>query len=311
MPRRIDPPESGDGAGSVPARRRYQFRESAWFKDDVRGLGEPMGKRANARLQRFMNEWRANVSETDLARKYELKIPKTDSSCRQLDLRQVRFLNKVRVYFTIIEERRTIWLLAIGFKEAVLGKKPRLSGHVNMPGQFARGIMSETDNSKFWWDAGTLEDSAREYVEESEESAKDYLRESWLAGTMALLARARWATNLTQADVAERLGTTQSAIARLERAYDTSLARFWEYLYACGVVPLETETVPFADLREFVRQQPGADRTAEPVKKWIAKNKKIVNRKTVSNPPKRKQPASRDKIPAFVNEDEEPYSTGS
>jgi transcriptional regulator with XRE-family HTH domain len=171
--------------------------------------------------------------------------------------------------------------------------------------------MSETDFSKYWWDAGTLEDSARESVEESEESAKVYLRESWLAATMAMLSRARWAAKLTQAEVAERLGTTQSSVARLERADDTTFGRFWEYLYACGVVPLELETVPFDDLREYVHQQPGADRTAEPVKKWIAKNKKVVNRKTASKPPKRKQPVPRGKIPAFVNEDEESYSAGA
>jgi transcriptional regulator with XRE-family HTH domain len=177
-----------------------------------------------------------------------------------------------------------------------------------MPEQFERGIMSETDFSKYWWDAGTLEDSAREYVEESEESAKVYLRESWLAATMAILHRARWATNLTQAEVAERLGTTQSAIARLERADDTTFGRFWEYLYACGVVPLELETVCFEDLREYVRRQPGADRTVEPVKQWMAKSKKTVNRESTSKTPRRKQPASKDNIPAFGNEETEPYS---
>jgi transcriptional regulator with XRE-family HTH domain len=167
--------------------------------------------------------------------------------------------------------------------------------------------MSETDFSKYWWDAGTLEDSAREWVEESEESARDYLRESWLAATMAMLSRARWASKLTQVEVAARLGTTQSAIARLERADDTTFGRFWEFLYACGVVPLELETVPFDDLREYVRQQPGADRTVEPVKQWISKSKKTVNRKSTTNKPKRKQPAPKDTIPAFVNEDVEPY----
>jgi hypothetical protein len=79
---------------------------------------------------------------------------------------------------------------------------------------------------------GTLADAAREYVEESEESAHIYLRESWLSGAIATMYRARWAADLTQAEVAERLGTTQSAIARLERADDTTLRRLWEYLYA-------------------------------------------------------------------------------
>jgi transcriptional regulator with XRE-family HTH domain len=148
---------------------------------------------------------------------------------------------------------------------------------------------------------GTIADMARESVEESEESAKGFLRESWRAHTMATLYRARWAANLTQAEVAESLGTTQSAIARLERAEDTSLRRFWDYLYVCGVSPLWVETVPFSELREYVRQQPGADRTARPVEKWRASK----------HPPKatpRRKRAARSKEPAFINEDKETYS---
>jgi transcriptional regulator with XRE-family HTH domain len=146
-----------------------------------------------------------------------------------------------------------------------------------------------------------MDDAARRYVEESEESAKIYLRESWLSGMIATLYRARWAADLTQAEVAERLGTTQSAIARLERAEDTTLKRLWEYLYACGVTPVEVETVPFAELREYVRQQPGADRTAEPVKKWRARK-----HRPKSTPRRKRTPQS--KAPAFINEDKETYS---
>jgi hypothetical protein len=103
--------------GSVPARRQYQFRQSKWFRDDVRDLSPDVAERTRAKLQQFIDDWHANVSEADLARKYELKIPRADPSCRQLNLRQVRFINKVRAYFTIVEEQQSIWLLSIGFKE--------------------------------------------------------------------------------------------------------------------------------------------------------------------------------------------------
>jgi hypothetical protein len=102
---------------SVPARRQYQFRQSKWFRDDVRDLSPDVAERTRAKLQQLIDDWHANVSEADFARKYELKIPKTDPSCRRLALRQVRFINKVRAYFTIVEEQQSIWLLSIGFKE--------------------------------------------------------------------------------------------------------------------------------------------------------------------------------------------------
>jgi hypothetical protein len=69
-------------------------------------LGGPIAKRANAKLQHFINDWQTNVSDTDLAHKYELKIPMTDPSCRRLDIRQIRFANKIRAYFTIIDEQQ-------------------------------------------------------------------------------------------------------------------------------------------------------------------------------------------------------------
>ena len=119
MPRRdgndrFAKPES---ESTFSARRQYQFRQSKWFSDDMRDLGWEAAERTKAKLQQFIDDWHANVSEADLVRKFELKIPKADPSCRRLGLRQVRFINKVRAYFTIVDEQRVIWLLSIGFKE--------------------------------------------------------------------------------------------------------------------------------------------------------------------------------------------------
>jgi hypothetical protein len=76
-----------------------------------------MGRRVNDELAQFVKDWHSNAPEVDLARFYNLKIPRTDPSCRRLDLRQIRIQNKIRAYFTIVDDQRVIWFLAVGFKE--------------------------------------------------------------------------------------------------------------------------------------------------------------------------------------------------
>ena len=119
-------------------------------------------------------------------------------------------------------------------------------------------------------DAGTLDDAVRGFLAEDEESCRAYLKESWLAAVMAELRRARQRAGLTQADLAERMGTKQPSIARLERAEDTTLGRLWDYLYACGEAPTEIETVPVAGHAGFVEACPSDERTASAVRTWLA-----------------------------------------
>jgi transcriptional regulator with XRE-family HTH domain len=62
-----------------------------------------------------------------------------------------------------------------------------------------------------------------------------------------LIREARRRAGLTQAQLAERLGTTQSAIARLERgATEPSYARVAEAVAACGL-DLQPRLVPADD----------------------------------------------------------------
>lgn len=119
-------------------------------------------------------------------------------------------------------------------------------------------------------DAGTLDDAVRDVMSESEASRQAYLKESWLAATIALLRRARQQAGLTQADLAERLSTRQPSIARLERAEDTTLGRLWDYLAACGVAPAEIETMAVSDLARFVEANPAGARSASVVRTWLA-----------------------------------------
>lgn len=108
-----------------------------------------------------------------------------------------------------------------------------------------------------------LADLEREALLESEESAYALLRENWLASTVAKLRAARRQAGLTQGDLAARLETTQSAIARLEADHEgrMTLHRFIDYAVACGVLALDMLLVPSRDLRAYALQDPDAPRT--------------------------------------------------
>lgn len=119
-----------------------------------------------------------------------------------------------------------------------------------------------------WEDAGTTEDFIRELLQESDETARLYLRESWIANVFALLRDTRRAAGLTQQEVADRTGMKQSAIARLERAEDTKLSTLWNYLAACDKAPADFEAVALERLRSFALTDPGATRTTRAVESW-------------------------------------------
>lgn len=93
-----------------------------------------------------------------------------------------------------------------------------------------------------------------------------------LAGEFALLdefLKARAAAGITQAEVAERIGTTQSAIARLESGggkHSPSLATLQKYAHALGC-RLELRLVKEAKARKTGSQP---RRAAKPPKKQAA-----------------------------------------
>src|SRR5437879_606888 len=86
---------------------------------------------------------------------------------------------------------------------------------------------------------GTISELIREVLTESEQSAKAYLAESWLTEVIGVLRDARRQAGLTQHDVAERMDTTQSSIARLENdeSGSVTLRRYVSYLIACDRLP--------------------------------------------------------------------------
>jgi transcriptional regulator with XRE-family HTH domain len=103
---------------------------------------------------------------------------------------------------------------------------------------------------------------------ESDESACEYLLTSWFYRAMEDIRDARVRNGLTQQDIAERLGTTQSAIARLENAHEGnfSLKRFLEYAWASGAAPLDFAWVPPGQLRQYAMANPSAPRTYEAIR---------------------------------------------
>lgn len=102
----------------------------------------------------------------------------------------------------------------------------------------------------------SLDDAFRHELVSSEENAKFMMRAEWLTHMMGLLRRTRIKRGISQEDLALALQTSQSRISNLERAEDTTLGRFWDYLYACGEFPAVAELVGAAEARQFMITHP-------------------------------------------------------
>lgn len=90
-----------------------------------------------------------------------------------------------------------------------------------------------------------------------EEFTREYLKAKFLssAGRSLYYAR-RWA-GLTQAQIAERLHTTQSAIARLEADKDGAMTfhRYADFAIACGLMPRSLMLEPILESIETLRDE--------------------------------------------------------
>lgn len=115
----------------------------------------------------------------------------------------------------------------------------------------------------------TMDEFVRRALEPSTNSAGAYFRRQWLTRTMRSLAEVRRAAGLTQEQVAAKMGTTQSAIARLENDLDggTSLRRYVDFLLACDTMPLLPETKSLSELREAGLKDPSESPLE--VRRWL------------------------------------------
>lgn len=104
--------------------------------------------------------------------------------------------------------------------------------------------------------SGQIDDLVASLLDDRD-TAREYLRSTFLADTMAELRRLRIGRGITQAELGELLGAHQSAIARMERRDDISLSKLWDYLYALGMTPFAMEWGSFEKVVECVRLDPG------------------------------------------------------
>lgn len=127
---------------------------------------------------------------------------------------------------------------------------------------------------------GTIADLIRQMVsdEKDEEYVKEYFKIDFLTAAIDALSLARRRAGLTQVQVAERLKTKQSAIARLES--DTtgaiSLRRYVEFALACDMVPLEIKMVPVRLLREYTQAHPEEPKTESFYNTWLQTKRQTV-----------------------------------
>ena len=119
-----------------------------------------------------------------------------------------------------------------------------------------------------------LEDAAVDPVRElleDKDTAYLYLAERWLTDVVAKLRDARLESDLTQHEIAERLGTKQPAIARLESDHEGkfSLRRFVEYALACGALPLDLSLESAEEVRRCALGSPGEPITETAYENWL------------------------------------------
>ena len=114
---------------------------------------------------------------------------------------------------------------------------------------------------------GAIADLARAELVDSDNGGRTLLGRAWLGAVTRELRRARCEAGLSQQEVAERLGTTQSAIARLERDREGrfSVHTLVEYALAIGWFPFDFELAPFETIRALAIAHPDAPRDARGV----------------------------------------------
>ena len=125
--------------------------------------------------------------------------------------------------------------------------------------------------------AGTMTDYLiQKFMDEEQgkEFASEYLTSAFLSSAVNTLFYMRRQAGLTQAQVAERLNTTQSAVARLEGNFDggISLHRYVDFALACGMVPHNITFAPLESAISYTIAQPKILYTEVNYHGWLKAN---------------------------------------
>ncbi|HZS76337.1 MAG TPA: helix-turn-helix transcriptional regulator [Ktedonobacteraceae bacterium] len=127
--------------------------------------------------------------------------------------------------------------------------------------------------------------------EEGQEFFKAYVKAKFLEAAVDTLIKVRHQAGLTQAQVAERLNTKQTAIARLEADTEgtMSLSRYVDYALACGVKPHEISMVSLKEVYDYILENPQARETELDFYAWAVRQAtteplKIQTIQTMSTP---------------------------
>src|SRR5947207_505167 len=109
--------------------------------------------------------------------------------------------------------------------------------------------------------------------------AREYLKSAFLSSAVNTLCSMRQHAGLTQSQVAERLNTKQSAIARLEGDFDggISLRRYVDFALACGMVPHNITFAPLESAINYTIDQSKIAYTQVNDQEWLKANSPLIS----------------------------------
>ena len=109
----------------------------------------------------------------------------------------------------------------------------------------------------------SLVDVERSVVNQTSSATNYWIEVGWKTNLSDAIWRARYEAGISQSELAERLGTTQSEISKIERGKDIKLSRYVQIMVALGKVPTVPEFIPLDVAVRAVKENPRVPLTRE------------------------------------------------